>query len=103
MVSNVSDLELTKASKTDKIVIYNKKGSIDETACLFCGKKKSDGVSKIAIDYGAGVLFARVCQEDRSKTLGEFIAEAVYAASEVELDPESNMQIDFIMHQYEEE
>jgi len=103
MVRHVSDLELKKASKTDRIVIYNKKGAIDETACLFCGKVKSDGVSKMAIDYGAGVLFARVCQEDRNKTVGEFIAEAVYAASEVELDPDSNMQIDLVLRQLEEE
>ncbi len=97
----MGDLELTLVQKTDRIVIFNKKGSIDETACLFCGEKKYDGASKIAIDYGAGVLFARVCQKDRNKTLGEFIAEAVYAASEVELDPESNMQIDFVLRQFE--
>jgi len=102
-VRPVSDIELKKASKTDRIVIYNKKGSIEETSCLFCEKKKSDGVSKIAIDYGAGLLFARVCQEDRNKTIGEFIAEAVYAASEVELDPETNMQLDFFLRQIEED
>ncbi|MCC7568580.1 MAG: hypothetical protein KO463_03070 [Candidatus Methanofastidiosa archaeon] len=95
----MGDLELTLARKTDKILIYNKKGSIDDTTCLFCGET-CDGASKLAIDYGAGVLFARICQKDRNKTLGEFIAEAVYAASEVELDPESNMQIDFVLRQY---
>jgi len=98
----LSDLKLTKVSKTDRIVIYNKQGTIDETSCLFCGKEKSDGVSKIAIDYGAGVLFARVCQEDRKKTLGEFIAEAVYAASDVENDPETNMQLDAVLRRIDE-
>jgi hypothetical protein len=101
-VNNLSDLELTKVSRTDRIIIYNKKGSIENTSCLFCGKDKIDGASKIAIDYGAGVLFARVCQEDRDKTLGEFIAEAVYAASEVEDDPETNMQLDAVLRRIKE-
>ncbi|MBN1786257.1 MAG: hypothetical protein JW825_04650 [Candidatus Methanofastidiosa archaeon] len=98
----MSDIELTKASKTDKIVIYNKKGFIDSTSCLFCGKDKVDGASKIGIDYGAGVLFAKVCQEDRNKTIGEFIAEAVYAASDVENDPETNMQLDAVLRRIKE-